>query len=226
MLIFYICSCAYLFLYMGDFSVNDKKNITYVEYSKLITDYNSKNEIPISFRESMTFLRNQGYKIGSNKANKFFRDYYGLDINLKKQKASRKRKLFHRKNVIAEPEKLNIELKYPKNKKENRAMPNLLINFNSKDAKKFYQKRKKEINRIFKKTALMKEQNFRGYITFAYEYSDLIHYGVYGFNSQLEYKRKSMEITNNRGGFDYVFTIFLRDTDKFIYEKHLKRYMR
>ena len=63
-------------------------------------------------------------------------------------------------------------------------MPNLLINFNSKDAKKFYQKRKKEINRIFKKTALMKEQNFRGYITFAYEYSDLIHYGVYGFNSQ------------------------------------------
>ncbi len=34
---------------MGDFSVNDKKNITYAEYSKLIADYNSKNEIPISF---------------------------------------------------------------------------------------------------------------------------------------------------------------------------------
>ena len=70
MRVFYACSCAYLFLYMGDFSVNDKKNITYVEYSKLITNYNSKNEIPIYFRESMTFLRTQGYKIGSNKANK------------------------------------------------------------------------------------------------------------------------------------------------------------
>ena len=38
------------------------------------------------------------------------------------------KEFIYRKNVIAEPEKLNIELKYPKNKKENRAMPNLLIN--------------------------------------------------------------------------------------------------
>ena len=38
MLIFYICSCAYLFLYMGDFSVNDKKNIVHHVKKRVVNE--------------------------------------------------------------------------------------------------------------------------------------------------------------------------------------------
>ena len=88
----------------------------------------------------MTFLRNQGYKIGSNKENRFFREYYNLEINPVKQKAKREKANF---NVVI------LSLIAP-------------LNSFSLSAKQIF----------------------------------------------------------------LLISIFLRDVDKFIYEKHLKRYMR
>ena len=147
-------------------------------------DFLRKNP-KISFRQSLPkYRQSTGNKISNEKGNVLYRDFYGLEFNIKKSQASSRAK--------------KIKGNYK---------PFIYGDVLSD----FYLNNKSKIIREFKRFTLTKKMRYRGYLLITYEYDEDIYYHMYGFISFMEFNLNLEKIDDIRSNFTAVYSICLRD---------------